>query len=287
MKFDCIIMNPPYGKQCSTAKPVIKKILKNKIADKVVTLTPPNIMQDEEILKKCEDFSIYRNVNYFQGVIQPSLLITSFSEKDVNKYQIEDIMFTEKEKILFRAIKNYNSNHKETIEYIDGSFLKPKWNKPIKDISVRDFPEHLESIKNQTLEESVDNQNAFVKTLWTPFDGVHFNEAHDFKYNLRNEYDLKWNEGGRHIDIYIFKDKEERDNYKDWWYSCNQKRSSKKERIGLTNRFLDLVRDSGHGGAGYFSVYFPHLDWSRTWTDEEILEEIGLPRNFLETENEI
>lgn len=57
----------------------------------------------------------------------------------------------------------------------------------------------------------------------------------------------------------------------------------KKQRIGLTNKFLDLIKNTNGGcGGGYFK-YFPNLDWSRPWTDEEILEEIGLPRDFLES----
>lgn len=54
----------------------------------------------------------------------------------------------------------------------------------------------------------------------------------------------------------------------------------------MTNTCLSLIRDrvSGGGGSSYLE-YFPQVDWARSWKDEEILEEIGLPKDFLNDYN--
>ena len=43
------------------------------------------------------------------------------------------------------------------------------------------------------------------------------------------------------------------------------------------NTFVLLLAN----GEGYLEL-FPQVDWSRSWTDKEILKELGLPEDFLE-----
>lgn len=86
------------------------------------------------------------------------------------------------------------------------------------------------------------------------------------------------------VNAFVFLNKQERDNFSKWWYSCLEGAQGKKLRIGLTNACLDLIRDAISSSGGYYETYFPNLDWSRPWTDEEILKELGLPEDFLEKE---
>ena len=59
---------------------------------------------------------------------------------------------------------------------------------------------------------------------------------------------------------FILKDAKEKKNAVDWFYG--------------SKLFLKGIPNS----------CFPHVDWSKSWTDQEILAEIGLPEDFLEKE---
>lgn len=280
MSFDLIIANPPYGKQCSLLWKITKTIL--PFSTQCILLGPRNTLKDEYIRDRCVDYIFSEDC--FEGAVVGDVYSMRLVNEPQNKYSFEDIYFSNDLKPLLKAVQNYNRSHIPSFVMVDGSYLEPKWNKPLTKATKLLISERFEKVKDKTLKELVDSQNVFVKTLWCAFDGVHFNDCHDFRYNLQNKYDLEWNKGGHPIDLMVFPTKEERDNFRDWWYSCNKKRTGKSERIGLTNRFLDLVKASGCGGAGTYYLYFPNLDWSHPWTDKEILKEIGLPEDFLKKE---
>ena len=285
MKFDLIIANPPYGKSSSLAIKIINNLLG---LSKLVTLTPVNIIKNENVVNYILDFKYIENP--FTDCIQiaNTLLVTSFDTKPTKKFDEYHIRFFDKPfyRTLYEKITTYNQSHENHFTTIDGNFLSPKWEKTLDratKLPISSFS--LIGNENKTIRMFIDEKKAFVTTLWTPGDGVHFNDSYDQQYNLENKYNLEWNMGGRPIDLHIFGTTKERDNFCSWWYSCNSKRSSKKERIGLTNACLDILNINGTGGAGFYGKFIPHVDWSRSWTDEEILEEIGLPKDFLKDYN--
>lgn len=280
MSFDLIIANPPYGKQCSLAKPIIKESL--KACKRLIVLSPRNVFLDNEILEHTSDYKEIKGQMFSDATTWNLHVIQLLNEQNTTKYTIEDICFTGKQKQLYKAVTTYNKSHVPHTVLIDGSYIEPKWEKSLDACTKLPKSNIFKDKLSKKLKDLVKDQEVFVKTLFAGLDGVHFNDCYDFKYNLRNEYDMKWNKGGRPIDFFVFINKQERDNFSDWWYSCNKIRTSKKERIGLTNAFLDLIVAAGRGGVGYFGEYFPNLDWSRTWTDAEILKELGLPEDFLE-----
>ena len=68
---------------------------------------------------------------------------------------------------------------------------------------------------------------------------------------------------------YEFETKEEKENIINWWY--NSKIASK--------LCWGLKKQSFGRG------YLPRVDWSKSWTDQEILKELGLPDDFLGEKN--
>ena len=280
MAFDLIIANPPFGKQCSLAKPIIKEAL--EACKELIVLSPRNVLLDNEILEHTADYKIVEGQQFTDATTWSLHIIQLLGAQKSIKYTIEDVCFTDKQKQLYKAVQEYNKSHTAHTVLIDGSYIEPKWEKPLDACTKLPKSDIFKDKLSKKLKDLVKDQEVFVKTHFAAIDGVHFNDCHDFKYNLRNEYDMKWNKGGSPIDFFVFVNKQERDNFSDWWYSCNKVRTSKKERIGLTNAFLDLIVAAGRGGVGYFGKFFPNIDWSHPWTDKEILKEIGLPEDFLE-----
>ena len=286
--FTKVIANPPFVKSSSLSKKIVNALLENKVAEEYVVLAPPKTFWYS--LPYLDSFHTVGGIS--------SLFDTSPKERGdllacglLKKEKIKDPKYThpfdlaqitDKQRQLMKAVTAYNKSHISHIVLIDGSSIEPKWEKPLDACTKFPKSDIFKDKLSKKLKDLIKDQEVFVKTAFAVIDGVHFNDCHDFKYNLRNEYDMKWNKGGRHIDLFAFVNKQERDNFSDWWYSCNKVRTSKKERIGLTNAFLDLMVATGRWGAGYFREYFPNLDWSHPWIDQEILREIGLPEDFLE-----
>lgn len=277
--FDLTLANPPYGKQCSVCKPITKNIL-NYTKDLTI-LTPKNIILDKTILENIyNSVDVSEQVSDFDKITLANLYIFQLTQNNNNNVNFEDIVFTKKQLELYNKISQYNTAHPSHMILIDGTDLGNKWNKTLNESTRLSKSEIFSTeILNTQLKTLVENQQVFVKTIWAANDGVHFEDCYDFQYNFENKYDLKWNQGKHLIDLFVFVNKQERDNFRDWWYSCNEKRTSKKERIGLTNACLDLIVAAGKTGVGYYEKYFPNLDWSEKWTDENIYKELNLNSN--------
>lgn len=286
MKFDTIIMNPPYGLNNSIAKKIIKQIL--PISKTIINLVPKNTYKDNTIFRKVKEIKLASNA--FKNLSVQDLSIVKLDNEYCNKdIAFESLKLSKKQLKLLKAVQNYNQNHKACYNALSGTNIGVKANENLLDnFLTKDYKKDLfTGIKDSTIGDARDNHLFFAITLWTPLDGVHTHQAHDWTYNLQDKWESSWNILCP-VHILIFPNIEYRNNFREWWYSCLKKQSSsKKQRIGLTNAFLDLIRDAVSTSAGTYSYiqYFPHLNWSRSWTDEEILEEIGLPKDFLRKEN--
>lgn len=283
MKFDYIIMNPPFGLNNSVAKNIVKDVL--TVSETVINLVPKNTYKDKELFEKVEKIEIVPNA--FKDACVQNLSIAKLKNNHKNtSISFENLCLTDNQIELAKAIHEYNNSHKTMYNQIklSGSPIGNKLNKNIlKAFLSRDYNKTLfEDIKDFTLKTARDNHLFFVITVWTPSDGVHINQAHDWTYNLQGVWDPEWDKGCP-VNALVFPTKESRDNFRDWWYSCLKVEDpdKKKQRLGLTNAFLGLIRDAVSSAGGSYLEYFPHLDWSHPWTDEEILEEIGLPKDFL------
>lgn len=120
----------------------------------------------------------------------------------------------------------------------------------------------------QFLERSVDvfDPRAFYFTIRTFVDGVH-----------KTENCADWQMNFNHVNTYtngkcpflLFATPEERDNACNYWYT--------------SNLMTFLCKNSPkQGGWGTSPLFFPRVDWTRSWTDEEILKDYGYSNEEIE-----
>ncbi len=282
--FTKIIANPPYGKSSSLSKKIVNSLLENKVAEEMIVLAPRNLYKDSKILAHV---AIYQDVeNRFADANILRLSVTRVVLDTTNKYTYESISLNKKQTELLSAIRKYNTQHDAYFHPIGGSNFSKKWGLQLKDTNARiQLSENLKSIAGKKLADLVENFQCFLKTIWTPFDGVHTSDSHDIRYNLNNIFNEKVKEGWFKVcrgDLFVFKDRSSRENFNKWWYSCRE--TYGKERKGLTNYILGMLCEVVSGAAGVNSFYdfLPHVDWSHSWTDQEILAELNLPEDFLE-----
>lgn len=286
MNFDLIVVNPPYGKSSSLSKKIVNKMLECKVAEEIIYLSPRNTYKDSKILAHVASYQDTKNC--FADAAIDRLAITRIVSEVVNKYTYENISLNKKQVELLSAIRNYNSQHDAYFHVVDGNCFSKKWDLQLKDTNSQiQLSVNLKGIADKKLADLVENFQCFFKTIWTPLDGVHITDSHDIRYNLNNVFDEKVKEGwfkGRGGDLFVFKDRISRENFNKWWYSCKELYG--KERKGLTNYILGMLCEavSTSAGVNSFYDYLPHVDWSKSWDDKEILAEIGLPGDFLEEE---
>lgn len=281
MKFDVFIMNPPYGKNSSLAAKTLEKT--SKISKEILYLCPKNILKYKNILSHTEDIKEHKNC--FESVDTGKLIVAKYNLNCKNLEKYEDIVLKNqnpKLKILRDATFEYNKDKKDSFYCIDGSCLYKKFNKTLKDASKQILPESFKDLENKNCRELMEEGYMFYITVRGTTDGVHFNDpALDRDYNFRGIWDTK-NEYACHGHMLCFCSVNQRNNFREWWYSCTKKYNSKKEcnKRGLTNTICKLLYNNSSGILNYLKC-MPQVDWSRTWSDEEILEEIGLSRDFL------
>ena len=288
--FDLIIANPPYGKSSSLAQQIIDTV--KAYAKQSIWLVPVNTCKYDEVLKSCESVNILSRADssLFEGATIGRLSLLKISPKTNNSSLVyEDLILSTLDKKLIelrKATKAYNEKiGTKSIYTIDGNYLLKKYGKTLKEASKQTLPKTFESIANRNVKDLRDEGYCFYNTVRSTVDGVHFTDGYDRRYNFEGIWDNKV-DTAHSGDLLCFESKEARNNFRDWWYSCTKKYANKVEcnRRGLTNMYLTLLGNcvSLSAGIGYYIDYFPQVDWSRPWTDSEILKELGLPEDFLE-----
>ena len=272
-----IIMNPPYGLNSSVAKKIIPQVLPT--CKTAVVLVPKSTYKNEKCMQHLKEIKLVENA--FKDAAVQNLSIAVL-EKDWENTSItmESISLSPKQMQLATAVKEYNKTHEKPYNRLSlsGAPIGNKMSKTVEKAALNGICNHLKPIADMKLKEARDAGLLFVTTVWVLVDGVHTSHAHDWTYNLEGKWDSDWDRMCP-VNATVFLNKQERDNYRDWWYSCLKREKGKKLRSGLTNAILDICRDAI--GSSGFEIYFPNLDWSRPWTDQEILKEIGLPEDFL------
>ena len=264
-------MNPPYGKQCSLAKPIIKKVL--PLSSEVVCLCETiGFSQDPEIFQHISNFSKIKNP--FQDALIQNLAIATLSKDVLNKETSREVFTLDDKRLRFvKALQAYNNSHERTYENI--AYFNTKESKKLSECKTYD-----NILKDEDCKKIFEEDRSFVYTIRVAGDGVHV-DGDDTKVNKLEK--ATWiNPHKRYFDAFVFSTCVEKQNFMKWWNSCIV--NEQKSRKGLTNYILSIICDCVSGGAGVeaYKTYFPHVDWSKPWTDKEILKEIGLPEDFLE-----
>lgn len=274
MSFDLIIANPPYGKQCKLAKPIIKKTLEAApIA--VVLCETIGFTQDESIMHKVVHLEKIPNP-FTDALIQNLAIAKLNSAANTVEFSREFFTLDDKRYQLVQAIKSYNKTHARSWENI--AYFNTKETKKLSECKTYDC-----ILADASCKDLFENNQVFVYTIRVAGDGVHV-DGDDTKVN-NLEKDAWINPHKRYFDAFVFATSLEKQNFRNWWNSCIQS-TGKKSRDGLTNTILSIICECVSGGAGVeaYKTYFPNLDWSKPWTDSEILKDIGLPEDFLEKE---
>ena len=285
MSFDLIITNPPYGKSQALIKRILKCLL-SKEGD-IVCLGPDNTFKDGFLRSKLEPDFEFADPKELFGLDTGGRLIIAKLNKDLDdEKDIEDIFLDKKAATLLKAISKYNSKVERTFWNIDGNSFARKWNYELKDCNKKEqFPEE---IKHKKFCECVEEGNLFFKPLfWPCMSPKGLVDSYEGQYNIQGKWLDVFNKKGKTGDVLVFKTKQERDNFYKWTtqhYGPNYTWIDVPYDKYLCGYIRKAIRDLiGQGaGASFFTKYLPQVDWSRSWTDQEILKELGLPETLLD-----
>ena len=246
MKFDKVIMNPPYdigGKIWDEVR---------KISESIVCLMPLAQYKKENRYKYIDSFEII-NSSLFDVRVTTNLCITTYNKISNNK-EYEDFL-----------LESFNQNYRSFYEYnkknAKGYFLKEKRNKPYTDFDVDlDFIETNRSCVSPQLVGG--GNSGFSKN------------GCGYKFNvLKKDYIDNWLSG---VATIHFNHPIEKDNFSKWWYS-----SPKEE--GLSSKVLVGVNLVTVSRVTSFAI--PQIDWEKIsdhplWKegkyDEAVLDTMGL-----------
>ena len=254
--FDLVLMNPPYGKSSSLSKKIVNKMLECKVAKEMVVLAPWKTFEE-----KLERIKGWKNItNVFEDVDIKGLAIAVLDQNPINVYKsFTDLLLTKKLNQLYKTVQEFNS--KSVCKYEIEAFDRK--------LTDTDF-------------EMYNKRNIFLFTIRCANNRVHIlDSAKDCQFNLLHK-PLKGVAPGFHDMIITFETKQELQNFTDWWYREPGTGETAQKTL-IYNLFEIIVCMTGSSaGTKWYREVLPVLDWSKSWTDQEILKEIGLPEDFLE-----
>ena len=260
--FNKIIANPPYGRSSSLSKKIVNSLLENKVAEEMVVLAPPKTFYGVlEYSKELKGVSSYLNKTVvFKDAAVETLFLDHIVAEKQNKYkEPSEFLLDEKHRVFRNAVIEYNKTHSNNVKLFGG-------------IGVQKY----EKFKYLGFEDSL----SFEIPIYTPspLNGV-ARQGESYEHNVLKK-PIGWDnrEKGSGPGLLYFANQVEYNNFSDWWYSAKKRREG-----GLINFMFDILFIL-YGGSPSLLKYVevvPNLDWSRSWTDAEILKELGLPENFL------
>ena len=260
--FDLILANPPYGKSSSLSKKIVNSLLENKVAKEMVVLAPPKTFYGVlGYSKELKCVSSYLNKTcVFEDAAVETLFLDHIVLEKQNKYkEPSDFLLDEKHKVFRNAVIEYNKTHSNNVKLFGGNGVQK-----------------YEKSKYLGFEDSL----LFEIPIYTPspLNGV-ARQGESYEHNvLKKPIDWESREKGRGPGLLYFVNSFEYSNFSNWWYSAKRRREG-----GLINFMLDIlfILYGGDPSLLKYVEVIPNVDWSRPWTDQEILKEIGLPEDFL------
>ena len=158
------------------------------------------------------------------------------------------------------ATLEQNSDNYETWQEFELNTYNQKW--------IKYYRENLRREASWKCTYRVDQyhplETTFLLTIRTPVDGVHKTEnCLDSEWNVKNVCDyavFPKSTGGQAV-FSTFNTCTERNNIIRWWYSSSIASS--------------LVRGISKQSLSESYSFLPKVDWTRSWTDEEILRDYG------------
>ena len=245
MKFDKVIMNPPYN----IGGKIWDKV--RKVSENIICLMPLTQYKRNERYKYIDFFEIVDN-SLFDIRIASNLCITT-SQSMNNGQTYEDFLFDSFNQN-YRAFYEWNKKKDRNLLFLDRRYK-----------SYTDFDINLDFIETCRL--------CVPEKLGGAVAGFSKNGC-GYKYNvLKKDYEEIWIKG---IVLIHWNSKKEKDNFSKWWYSApKEKGLSSMVMIGLS-----LVHASN-----LTKYAIPQIDWEKIsdhplWKegkyDEAVLDTMGL-----------
>ena len=297
MSFDLIIANPPYGKRGTLATALIKKFM--KFAEECSVLCQPRSIEKTGVYEHVVKADVVDNIfDAGLGKLTVSKIRNDYTEGKQVLYGKREIQETD---ITFQ-IRKFNDSR---LDRVASTVTVPNRN-PVK---YRDL---------------VASGKLFLFGVFDMGHVVQDpNKTHGLSVDL-NFYrrDLQWagevNKNGNDCYAFEFSSKKAKENFRDVFFDIPKvgfwsklieqaeeysKGMPKAEsyvpaidwehldesplwNISKEKAFLvELIKEGGQKIVlAYLKAKNENLDWSKSWADEEILKEIGLPEDFLEKE---
>ena len=262
--FDLIIANPPYGKSSSLSKKIVNALLENKVAEEYVVLAPTNTYKIPELkyvqsIVRVDGHALFGDASIYD------LCLTRMT-KEIGPYKdYASLVLDEKELDLYRNIRVYNESHPTHFK-VEKDFMscKKDWNRMF------------------AFSFAINNGGSTDVKPWseivdlTPYTEKHQGPTADIKFNFGNDFEAYYNNLRGNVSYPRLIDMgstQEKNNFKNWYYKAGR----------LVNRIRSIISQCENitPRPQCYIDYFPHVDWSHPWTDQEILKELGLPEDFL------
>ena len=243
-KFDYIIANPPYA----MGNELTKTVVENVEFGKYINLMPASKYKGKELYKYVESIEKVED-NFEDACIGDSLTVATMS-KTADAFssfeELEICKFDERFKKFYRQ----NLTRKINFDY------QVKYNDKNKDILQN-------KINSLTLELD------FVIPVRCAANGIDMSGfSYDWNINHKENksvFSIGWDgtQWQTFFSAIKFAHSIEKDNFTNFWY--------RKGRDGLMHKLIKGLNKAG----GTIELAIPRVDWSHSWTDEEILKEYG------------
>lgn len=278
MKFDLIISNPPY----EVGNDITRRILDTVDYDQFLNLMP---------LSKYKKGSLYRHIEKKLGAV---------NLWDKNTFSSDDAKTSPDLCLLSKLASNIKSYEEFERTFYYDSRLAKFWQ--LNTSRERTYLEHI-CICAPNRFSQIDSRTSFTCGIYTPHDKVHQiasfqlrfkSETSAYEYLRSGERSARGNGSEEYIwnfikpdcsinqcfipnkagtisqILTIFKTEQEKDNFVKWWYSAElEGRSPKSGLASILLAGLNKPTDCP------FDAAIPNVDWTREWTDEEILRDYG------------
>ena len=239
-KFDYIIANPPYA----MGNELTKTVVENVEFGKYINLMPVSKYKGKELYRYVE--SIEKVEDHFDDAcVGESLIVTEMSKTADTFSSFEELEMCKFEE-RFKKFYELNLSRKSPFN------IGPYCSKPTK----------------QNYSQDTD----FFVYLRAAANGADMSGGtYDWNNRLKSEQELMpyilrtYEDRGQMVcgQFIFFSTEEEKKNFTDFWY-----------RNGISGLMHKLIKGM-HKSSGTIDTAIPRVDWSHSWTDEEILKEYG------------
>ena len=260
-KFDLIIANPPY----SNGGHIAVSISENCNYDEFINLLP---LGEYKTNKAYQHVDIVARGLKWNGDAKTRPFLGKMTKTATNNSWEEFVMHSalkdDNYKCLHKYIRKQISDLKNTLFVTNEVFFKSgetvKSNEFLANyFTSQDLVYSLRGKAYKKREDSVYYKANLLGEEFAPFD-------YTTKYGS-----CKNNKSFSSFVVRGFKTKEEKINFAKWWYS-SELIGDGKPKHGLTSL---LIASLEKGTSSSFAEILPIVDWTREWTDEEILKEYG------------